>query len=118
MTERKVGKPFQKGQSGNPGGRPKEIVEVKELARQHTPEAIATLARIMMNAKAMDAARVAAANALLDRGWGKAAQSLDVTVKHSFVDTLRDLERIRRETVGIVGEGVAQVGERPAAVRH
>ena len=33
------GRPFQKGQSGNPGGRPKVAAEVKELARVHTAEA-------------------------------------------------------------------------------
>ena len=36
-------KPFKKGQSGNPGGRPKEIAEVKALARAHTITAINTL---------------------------------------------------------------------------
>jgi hypothetical protein len=108
---------FKKGQSGNPGGRPKAIVEVKELARQHTPQAIETLAKIMMNDEAMAAARVAAATVLLDRGWGKAAQSLDVTVKHTFIDALRELERIRREAAAM-GTSVAEVGERPAAVRH
>ena len=39
----KIGKPFRKGQSGNPGGRPKVVAEVKELAREHTAEAIETL---------------------------------------------------------------------------
>jgi len=38
-----IGKPFKKGQSGNPGGRPKIVGEVKELARTHTAEAIETL---------------------------------------------------------------------------
>src|SRR5262245_14390314 len=71
-----IGKPFQKGQSGNPGGRPKEIAEVKELARQHMPAAIETLATIMKNPKASDAARVSAATALLDRGYGKPQQHI------------------------------------------
>ena len=34
---------FQKGRSGNPGGRPKEVGEVRDLARQYTPAAIAAL---------------------------------------------------------------------------
>ena len=71
-----IGKPFKKGQSGNPGGRPKVIAEVKELARAHTGEAIDTLVSIMANAKAAPAARVSAANALLDRGYGKPPQHI------------------------------------------
>src|SRR5215510_15973519 len=71
-----VGKPFQKGQSGNPGGRPKVVAEVKELAREHTPEAIRTLVSIMNNPKLAPAARVSAANSLLDRGYGKPPQHI------------------------------------------
>ena len=52
------------------------IAEVKELARAHTGEAIQTLVSIMTNAKAAPAARVAAANALLDRGYGKPLQHI------------------------------------------
>jgi hypothetical protein len=58
-----IGKPFKKGQSGNPGGRPKIVAEVKELARAHTGKAIETLVSIMSNPKAAPAARVSAANA-------------------------------------------------------
>src|SRR5215813_4692010 len=75
-----IGKPFQKGQSGNPGGRPREIAEVKELAREHMPAAIEALASIMNNPKASDAARVSAASALLDRGYGKAPQHIDAEI--------------------------------------
>jgi hypothetical protein len=35
--------PFQKGQSGNPGGRPKGFAEIKALAREHEPKAIQKL---------------------------------------------------------------------------
>jgi hypothetical protein len=55
------GKPFPKGVSGNPGGRPKVLGDVQKLARQKSPEAINTLSNIMHNEKAPPAARVAAA---------------------------------------------------------
>ena len=71
-----IGKPFKKGQSGNPGGRPKVVAEVKELAREHTGEAIKTLVSIMTNPKSAPAARVSAANSLLDRGYGKPPQHI------------------------------------------
>jgi hypothetical protein len=41
-----IGRPFQKGQSGNRGGRPRAISEVQDIARQYTA-AFKTLAAIM-----------------------------------------------------------------------
>jgi hypothetical protein len=69
--------PFRKGQSGNPGGRPKELADIKELARSHTAEAVERLAHWMRSDDAR--ASVAAATALLDRAWGKAPASMTVT---------------------------------------
>ena len=46
------GRPFPKGVSGNPGGRPKVLGDVQELARQKSPEAINTLSNIMHDEKA------------------------------------------------------------------
>ena len=42
---------FAPGQSGNPGGRPKDEYRVAELARSYTVEAIETLADLMLNDK-------------------------------------------------------------------
>lgn len=49
---------------------------IKSLARTYTAAAVKTLVGIMKQPKAPPAARVAAANSLLDRGWGKPAQAL------------------------------------------
>lgn len=73
---------FKPGQSGNPGGRPKEAPEVRELARAHTPDAIKALSEIVKNKKANPSARVSAAAVLLDRGYGRASQ--DLTVRGSL----------------------------------
>jgi arylsulfatase len=50
---------FRKGQSGNPGGRPKVMGDVQELARQHAPRVIVELARLALKAKS-ETARIAA----------------------------------------------------------
>jgi hypothetical protein len=72
----------------NPGGRPKRpetiearriVSDVKTAARELTPQALTTLESIMADAKAPPAARVGAATALLDRGWGKPGQGLEIS---------------------------------------
>lgn len=65
---------FQKGQSGNPGGRPKLSPEIKLALEQVTPLALATLQSIMTDERADEEARIKAATALLDRGLGKPTQ--------------------------------------------
>lgn len=67
---------FRKGVSGNPGGRPKEVGYVRDLARQHTEEAIKTLVAIMQDPTQPGRVRVAAAEAILDRGWGRPTQPI------------------------------------------
>jgi len=74
------GKGFAPGQSGNPSGRPKIEREVIELARAHSAEAIETLVRIMREGKPNEAA--AAANALLDRGFGRPRQIVDANLRY------------------------------------
>ena len=52
----------------------KAAAEIAALARKHSKAAIRTLAQIMKQADGPATARVSAAQALLDRGCGKAAQ--------------------------------------------
>jgi hypothetical protein len=55
----------------------KTLTEISSLARSHTKTAINVLVGVMRSRNATHAARVSAANAILDRGWGKAAQTLE-----------------------------------------
>ena len=55
---------------------PRAITEIRSVARSHTRTAINVLVGIMRSEAATAAARVTAANAILDRGWGKPPQSL------------------------------------------
>jgi hypothetical protein len=73
---------FGRGNRANPGGRPKEAAEIRELAREHTVEAINRLVEWMRSEEPK--ASVQACNAILDRGWGKAAQPLEHEAKGSL----------------------------------
>jgi len=72
------GRPFPKGRSGNPGGRPAVPVDVIEAARARTALAIDTLAKVCLHSDD-DRSRIAAAVALLDRAWGKPTERREVT---------------------------------------
>jgi hypothetical protein len=49
--------------------------DIRSLCRAYTAESVRVLASIMRQPEHSDAARIAAANILLDRGWGRAAQA-------------------------------------------
>lgn len=60
--------------AGRPKGSPnKATAQIREIAQQYTEQAVAALAHVMNHGES-EAARVSAANALLDRGHGKAMQ--------------------------------------------
>ena len=70
---------FRKGQSGNPGGHPASIRPVIELARNLSIPALHVLAEIAANPKAPAVARIAAADKILDRAWGKPHASVSLS---------------------------------------
>src|SRR5215469_4690853 len=75
----RVGRPptsggFRRGESGNYKGRPKGSLtaDIQALAREHGALAIATLVKCLSDPRH----RVAAAQALLDRGYGRPQQTI------------------------------------------
>lgn len=68
---------FKPGVSGNPGGRPAGLEEIRQLAQQHAPEAIQKLVDHMRSKD--ERVSIAACNALLDRGYGKPLQTAELT---------------------------------------
>ena len=79
---------FPKGQSGNPGGRPRDEQKVAELARSYTREAIETLAKLMRSGND-ERVRGTAAQALLDRGWGKPKVEVVADGASPYIEALR-----------------------------
>jgi HEAT repeat protein len=102
-------KPWTKGQSGNPGGRPKGIAA---LARQHTDKAIEVLAAALDDDDAR--VRVTAAEKLLDRGYGKPlTMTADVTKRldewtDDDIDAAISALKASLPTVGDAGDGEAE----------
>src|SRR5437879_10959289 len=78
----------------------KTLTEIRSLARSHTRTALNVLVGIMRSEDATAAARVSAANAILDRGWGKATQPVgndDGTLELIHRIELRaDFQHLRR----------------------
>ncbi|MDN5004627.1 hypothetical protein ACFQZO_27640 [Bradyrhizobium sp. GCM10027634] len=69
------------------------LTEIRSLARSHTRTAINVLVGVMRSDEATPAARVSAANAILDRGWGKVAQPLENS-DDGVLELIHRIERI------------------------
>lgn len=74
---------FKKGKTGNPNGRPKKLPELDKLLADVLGEEKdgITAAEAILKALRSKATKgdIRAAEVLLDRGWGKAKQSMDIT---------------------------------------
>jgi hypothetical protein len=75
-----------------PDPRPKRKtpLDLKSLARSYTERAVQTLAGVSESSES-DAARVTAAIALLDRGWGKPNQPHDAKLDGELRITIRKM---------------------------
>jgi hypothetical protein len=100
---------FIKGLSGNPTGRRPVAPDVVELAQQYSPECILTAVRIMRSAKD-PRVKLAAAELLLNRAHGRAAQMLTgpngqplvniVIEQGRTITTAEEAARVYQEIIG------------------
>jgi hypothetical protein len=68
---------FPTGVSGNPGGRSRADLEIRDLAQSHGASAIGRLLELTQSTN--ERVAVAACEALLNRGFGTPRQSIDLT---------------------------------------
>jgi hypothetical protein len=100
-----------KGQSGNPSGRKIEPkAEIRELAKVHTKASVETLAKALTAKDSPWPARVAAAQALLDRGWGKPTQHVEVTKS--------PLDELEPDELSALASAVASLPEDESRTTH
>ncbi len=98
--------PWQKGQSGNPGGRSQKQADIERLAREYAPQAIKALVSALADPKSC----VAAAKVLLDRGFGMPQQNVNANI--TVFDQIGDgaAERIEAALIAAISreEGGAE----------
>ena len=81
---------FLPGQSGNPGGRPKVLEEVRELGKAASPKIMRAFIKLALDEKTPAAQRIAAGNAVLDRTMGKPEQQHRVSGQINFAALLAE----------------------------
>lgn len=77
-------RPAQKGEVRNPTGRANRDMDLAKVAQKHAEAAVKVLVEVMSDVAATPSARVGAASEILDRGFGRAPQSIAVNATIDF----------------------------------
>jgi len=92
---------IKKGEIRNPGGRPKKTDEertLEQMCKDKTPSALATILNIMDSSQ-QEGNQLKAAMYIIDRGWGKAKESLELsgTIALSIADQIKQVHEARKQ---------------------
>lgn len=88
--------------------RQRTMTELRSLARSFTKGAIDVLVHLMSSNEVNPAARVAAAIAILDRGWGKPVQPVD---SEGSIELIHRIERVIVHPDNIAGRTVERIDD-------
>lgn len=106
-ARRLSGRPFAKGTSGNPGGRPKGLVAAIRAQTQDGVQLVTFMLKVFRGEEpgAKLADRIAAASWLADRGFGRPVQAMAHAAADS--DALIPLDMLRAVVADADGRGAA-----------
>lgn len=99
---------WKPGQSGNPNGRPKPEVDIAALARKHGPRCIEVAARLLGSKD--EKMRLAAAIALLDRGFGRPKQEIETTGNATI--------ELHLVAARVISQELLQSADAPPVIEH
>ena len=86
IAERDANGRFLPGFTPNPRGRPKIVDEIKQLARQHAPDAFRRVCELVGSEDERTA--LAAAQEILNRAYGRPTQAIEQTIEHLDIKQL------------------------------
>jgi len=106
-----IKKPWVKGEKVPGAGRPPTPVELRDMCRALTPEAIETAEKLMRKAK-QERVKLLAVDTILDRGYGKPKQSVDVNVYSELSNTelAAEARRLAQELAELDASGDSEGG--------
>src|SRR5438876_7935982 len=86
IAEREANGRFLPGFTPNPSGRPKIVDEIRQLARQHAPDAFKRVCELVDSEDERTA--LAAAQEILNRAYGRPMQAIEQTIEHTDIRQL------------------------------
>lgn len=103
---------------GRPRGVPNKLTRtLKEQAAEHGEAAIGVLAGIMVDSEQPGSVRVAAADRLLDRGFGRPAQTIEAEVSITSAPNSAELDAIYSKALSKVEADRQRVADRSERLR-
>ena len=107
-----IGRPFVKGKSGNPGGRPKELAEFRQLLREKKAHKALRCLMDEIGTRGDDC--VKAAEIVLAYAWGKPTQGVEFSGKDGGAIPIEVKPNVEPSRTAAILQVLAAVGVLPA----